>query len=225
MSGVTPDPELLGDEPVRLGRRRRRNEPDERDVHDAYADSAEREVLDAEPAPVWRPPRWLVVAVLLVAVVATAGWYVDRQDRAREARALDGCRRELQTAVAFSDVRLMAMADYLDPALSVTEGRSAVSIADLMAAAGPPDAARRRASRPGLSSGVDPPVAPLPGVAARRDHGVLLGLRRQRCAPSPTQGRTYYLDTSRLQRAPRGGGDPRPRWPLLIRAEQAHTEA
>ena len=172
---MSPDPELLGDEPVRLGRRPGRTEPDD-------------EILEFEPLPAWRPPRWLVVAVLLVAVVGTAGWYVDRQERARETRALDACRGDLRTAVAISDLRLMAMADYLDPALSLTRGARHGHIADLMAddrgqaqrihQAGSAGAARRRACRPGLPCGVGPAVALRSSLATAGDHGVLLRLRR-----------------------------------------------
>ena len=196
---MTPDPELLGDEPVPLGRRRRRDEPDERDENGAYAGFVEREVLDTEPEPAWRPPGWLVVAVLLVAVVTAAGWYVDRQDRAREARALDGCRRELQTTVAFSDVRLMAMADYLDPALAVTKGEKRGHIADLMA-----QPARR------MLRDVERADRACRAVSIRPWHFSLASRHHATTAYSSAfaakmrtiadQGRTYYVDTSRLQR-------------------------
>ena len=193
---MTPDPELLGDEPVRLGRRRRRDEPDEPDGYGVYV---EQEVLDTEPEPVWRPPRWLVVAVLLVAVLATAGWYVDRQDRAREASALDGCRRELQNTVAFSDVRLMAMADYIDPALSVTHGEKRGHIADLMA-----QPARRmlrdveRADRACRSVSIRPWHFSL----ASRHHATTAysSAFAAKMRTIAGQGRTYYLGTRALQR-------------------------
>jgi hypothetical protein len=177
---VTPDPELLGDEPVRLGPVR------------------ERDVLDAEPAPLWRPPRWVVAAVLLVAVVATAGWYVDRQERAREARALEGCRLELQDAVAFSDARLSAMADYLDPALGVTRGARHGELADLMA--GP---ARR------VLRGVERADRACRAVSIRPWHVALVSRHEATTAYSSAlaaslrtiagEGRAYYRDSSRLQ--------------------------
>ena len=183
---MSPDPELLGDEPVRLGRRPGRTEPDD-------------EILEFEPLPAWRPPRWLVVAVLLVAVVGTAGWYVDRQERARETRALDACRGDLRTAVAISDLRLMAMADYLDPALSLTRGARHGHIADLMA-----QPARR------VLHDVERADRVCRAVSVRPWHFALLSQQRATTAYSSAfaarirtvadRGRRYYRDSGELQR-------------------------
>jgi hypothetical protein len=186
---VTPDPELLGDEPVRLGRRRERDD--------------EREMLAAEPGPLWRPPRWMVVSVVLLALVATAGWYVDRQDRAREARALDVCRHELHNAVVFANLRLLTMADYLDPALGATSGVQRAHLADLM-------------SQPAQSvlADVQRVDRDCRGVSVRPWHLSLASQRRattayadalaSRMRAVAAQGRSYYRhDTglSRLRRA------------------------
>lgn len=130
---MTPDPEQLSDEPVRLARRRARDEPSAQDVRD---DSWRREeVLDSRPGPVWRPSRWLVVTVVVMVLIATAGWYVDRQERTRETGALQGCRRQLHEASVFADTRLMAMADYLAPALAMTSGTRRAQLASNMSAA------------------------------------------------------------------------------------------
>jgi hypothetical protein len=130
---VTPDHEELSDKPVRLARRRARDEPSEQDLRDGFC--GREEVLDARPGLVWRPSRWLVVAAVVVVLVATTGWYVDRQDRTREMRALEGCRRQLHDAVVFADLRLMAMADYLAPALSMTSGTRRAQLTDDMGVA------------------------------------------------------------------------------------------
>ncbi|MFZ2016942.1 MAG: hypothetical protein WAV00_24255 [Nocardioides sp.] len=183
---MSPDPELLGDEPVRLGRREGRPEPND-------------ETLGVEPLPPWRPPRWLVVVVLLVAVVGTAGWYVDRQERAHETRALDACRRDLRSAVALSDLRLMAMADYLDPALSVTTGAQHGRLADDMALP-----ARR------VVRDVERADRVCRAVSVRPWHFALVARQRATTAYSAAfaarirmvadRGRRYYRDDGDLQR-------------------------
>jgi hypothetical protein len=183
---VSPDPELLGDEPVRLGRRESRPEPDD-------------EVLEVEPLPAWRPPQWLVVALVLAAVVGTAGWYVDRQERVRETRALEACRSDLQSAVAFADLRLMAMADYLDPALSVTIGAQHGRLADDMALP-----ARR------VLRDVERADRVCQAVSVRPWHFALVARQRATTAYSAAfaariravadRGRRYYRDGGALQR-------------------------
>jgi hypothetical protein len=190
---VTPDPELLGDDPVRLG------------------GLGTREVLDAEPAPAWLPPRWLVVAALLLLVVATVGWFVDRNDRAHEARALDGCRHRLRDAAALSDLRLDSMADYLDPALAVTKGEQRGHIADEMA-----QPARR------TLRDVERADAACRAVAIRPWHVAVASRQRATTAYSSAlvtrlrdvaaRGRSYFLGDGGLRRLretaaiPVGGG-------------------
>ncbi len=197
---MSPDPELLGDEPVRLGRRPGRTEPDD-------------EILEVEPLPAWRPPRWLVVAVLLVAVVGTAGWYVDRQERARETRALDACRSDLRSAVAYSDLRLTAMADYLDPALSVTTGAQHGRLADEMA-----QPARRvlrdveRADRVCRAVSVRPWHFDL--VSRQRvttEYSSALAARMHTIAE---RGRAYYRGGRELQHLRRAAAIPVAAWPF-----------
>ena len=129
---MTPDPERLSDEPVPRARRSPA-EPSVQDGRDPFGE--QEEVLDADPVSVWRPSRWLVMGVVGFVLVAITGWHVDRQDRTREMRALEGCRRQLQDAVVFADSRLTAMADYLAPALSATSGTRRAKLTNDMSAA------------------------------------------------------------------------------------------
>lgn len=129
---MTPDPERLSDEPVPRARRSSA-EPFAQDGRDPF--NEQEEVLDADPVSVWRPSRWLVMGVLGLVLVAITGWHVDRQDRNREIRALEGCRRQLQDAVVFADTRLTAMADYLAPALSATSGTQRAQLTNDMSVA------------------------------------------------------------------------------------------
>jgi len=201
---VNPDPELLSDEPVRLGRRRGRDEPDERDERDGVV---RREVLERAPPPPWRPPRRLVAAVLVGTLLAAGGWYVDRLDRARETRALDGCRRDLQNAVAFADVRLLAMADYLDPALSATSGERHGLIADQMS-----QPARRMLRQ------VEHADRACRDVSIRPWHFTLAARHRattsysealaERMRTIAAEGRRYYTDSSDLRTLREEAGIP-----------------
>ena len=196
---MSPEPELLGGEPVRLGRR---PEPDD-------------EILEVEPLPTWRPPRWLVVATLLVAVVGTAGWYVDRQERAHETRALDACRSDLRTAVAYSNLRLMALADYLDPALSVTTGARHGRFADEMAQpAGTPGCCPTSSEPTGSAGGVGPALALRPGLAATSHPELTPPPSPPGCARSPTEDCRYYRDDSELQRLRKAAAIPVVAWPF-----------
>jgi hypothetical protein len=193
---VTLHREQLSDEPVRLGRRRAREEPDE---HDLRVGSSEREMLDARPDPTWHPPRRLVVATLLVALVATAGWYLDRQDQAREARALEGCRRQLHNAVVFADLRLMAMADYLAPTLSATSGARHAQLADLM---GRPARSVLRDVERADRVCREVSIRPWHFSLAARHHAATAysGALAERVRGVAEQGRSYYRETTSLQR-------------------------
>ena len=191
---MNPDPELLGEGPVRLG-----------------DGGGTREVLDAEPSPDWHPSPWLLVATLLVLVVATAGWLVDRHDRAGEARALDACRHELGSAVSLADLRLTAMAAYLRPAVGTLTGARRDRLADDMAMP-----ARR------VLGDVERADAACRAVSVRPWHVALASQQRATTAYSSAvvarlravaaRGRTFYLGDGGLRRLrqaaaiPVGGG-------------------
>jgi hypothetical protein len=95
---VDSEPELLGDEPVRLPRAGR--EPGAR----------EHEVLDAEPRELWHVPWRIVLPVVLVAGLVVGGgnlaWHADQRDRHQESVALSACQRQLHVATIFSDLQL-----------------------------------------------------------------------------------------------------------------------
>jgi hypothetical protein len=100
---VDPESELLGDVPARLPR----DEP---------------ELLDAEPVRLWRPPRWVLVAVGLAVLLGTLGWHADGRARAHESAALAACRQQLHDAVISSDLELVAAAGTIQPSLSSVTG-------------------------------------------------------------------------------------------------------
>jgi hypothetical protein len=105
---VDPGFELLGDTPVRLPR-----------------DRSEPELLEADPRELWRPPRRLVLVVLVVVVGVLLGvlaWYADGRARAEEGRALATCRHQLHNAVISADLELVSVADDLRPTLASTTG-------------------------------------------------------------------------------------------------------
>lgn len=170
-----------------------------------YSDHVEHEVLD--PGPLWRPPRWLVLATLVAVVAGAFGWTVDRHERAQESRALASCRSDLQDAVGYADLRLMAMADYLDPALSVTKGARHGHLADLMA-----QPARR------VLPDVERADRACRAVSVRPWHFAVLSRQRATTAYSSAfaarmrtiadRGRRYYGDSSELQRLRRAAAIP-----------------
>ena len=86
---VDSEPELLGDEPVRLPRAGR-----------------DPEVLEADPRDLWHVPWRLVLVGVLVVVAGTLAWHVDQRDRRHESTALTACRRQLHEATIFSDLQL-----------------------------------------------------------------------------------------------------------------------
>ena len=110
------EPELLGDEPVRL--------PRERDL--------EPEVLDARPREFWRPPTWVLVVVTLAVLVSAAAWYADHQARAHESEALGACRRDLHNAVISSDLLMVSVATNIRPSLASTSGSRLAAVVGLM---------------------------------------------------------------------------------------------
>jgi hypothetical protein len=194
---VTPDREELSTQPVHLGRRRDRHELDEQDELDGYV--VQHEVLDEQPRPLWRPPRWLVTAVVLVFLVATAGWYLDRQDRSREAQALEGCRRQLHNAVVFADLRLMAMANYLSPALSqVSAGRRGQLTEDMSVVARTVLSDVERADRACRAVSIRPWHFGL--ASQHRATTAYSGALAARVRGVADRGRTYYHDNTAIQR-------------------------
>jgi len=194
---VTPDHEQLSDEPVRLARRRARDQPSEQDLRDGLR--GREEVLDARPAVAWRPSRWLVVAAVVVALVATTGWYVDRQERTREMRALEGCRRQLHDAVVFADLRLMSMADYLAPALSVTSGTRRARLTDDMGVAARSALGDvERADRGCRAVSIRPWHLAL--ASQHRAQTAYSGALAARMRSVSDRGSSYYRDNTSLQR-------------------------
>jgi hypothetical protein len=107
-----PEPELLGDEPVRRPRRR---------------DEFER----AEPSR--HHSRWLWWGLALVIVVGAGGAYADGRVRAHEATAVGACEQRLREASALSDTRMGLLATYVRPARRTTLGVQQLHLADLMA--------------------------------------------------------------------------------------------
>jgi hypothetical protein len=194
---VTPDHERLSDDPVRLSRRRARDERSEQDQSDGFR--GREEVLDARPALEWRPSRRLVVAVVVVVMVATTGWYADRQERTREVRALEGCRRQLHDAVVFADLRLMAMADYLAPALSMTSGtRRARLMDDMEVAARSALGDVERADRGCRAVSIRPWHFAL--ASQHRAETAYSGALAARMRGVADRGSSYYRDNTSLQR-------------------------
>jgi hypothetical protein len=200
---MTPDHEQLSDEPVRLVRRPARDEPFEPDLGDSFG--GREEVLDAGPAVVRRPSRWIVVAAVVVVLVATTGWYVDRQERAREMAALEGCRRQLHDAVVFADLRLMSMADYLAPALSVTSGtRRARLMDDMGVAARSALGDVERADRGCRAVSIRPWHFAL--TSQHQAETAYSGALAARLRGVADRGSSYYRDSTSLQRL-RDGAD------------------
>ena len=111
-----PEAELLGDSPARLPRRG--TGPD----HESDREAG-REVLDSRADDAWRPPRWLVLVVLLVVAAGSVGWYADGKARASESAALARCQRDLHAAVISSDLLIVAAVTNVRPVLATTTGR------------------------------------------------------------------------------------------------------
>lgn len=108
---VDPQPELLGDEPVRLPRRR-----------------------ETDDDPTGRHLQHHRVAWSIAAVVALAGAslaVVDAGDRSRETAALEACERQLQDASDHADYTMGLTTNYVRPVAVGGSGRT--HLADLMA--------------------------------------------------------------------------------------------
>ncbi|HEY3530076.1 MAG TPA: hypothetical protein VGK78_13095 [Nocardioides sp.] len=113
---MDPEPELLGDEPVRLLRER------------------EQEREPAGPATGGRARRrrrvwWVVLTLVLVA--GTIAWYADDRQRGHEADALRTCDLRLAEASNRADYRMGLTTNYVRPVAGVDGLR--VHLADLMA--------------------------------------------------------------------------------------------
>ena len=113
---MDPEPELLGDEPVRLLRER------------------EQEREPAGPAKGLRVPRghrvsWAVLTLVLVA--GTMAWYADDTQRGHEAEAVRTCELRLARASALADYRMGLTTNYVRPVAGVDGLR--IHLADLMA--------------------------------------------------------------------------------------------
>lgn len=115
---VSSDPEMLGDDAVRLAPHSR----------DRAEDAPPREPGPARPLPRWVP---LVAAVVVVALAA--GWYVDHRLARHEAAQIVACDHTLRTASHVYDVRMWATYDYLRPSLTGSSARQAELLTSLMA--------------------------------------------------------------------------------------------
>ena len=87
------DPELLGDEPVRLPRAGREPEPEE-----------------GEPRELWQVPWRIVLAVVLVVALGALAWHADERARRHESASLAKCRSLLHDATIFSDLQMASVA-------------------------------------------------------------------------------------------------------------------
>jgi hypothetical protein len=117
---MAPEPELLGDEPVRSPRRRDEPEPAE------------------APAGAGRSGRRshrLWSAALAVVVLTGAGTaYADGRTRSHESAGVSACEHRLRVASALSERRMGLLASYVAPAPRTTSGVQELHLADLMAA-------------------------------------------------------------------------------------------
>ena len=180
---MDPEFELLGDEPARLTPRH----------------ESEPEVLEADVGELWRPPRWVLLVVVLATLAGAVAWRADRQARAHESAALAVCQRELHNAVISADLQMVAVASNIRPELAATTGRKHAAVVGVMS--GParqllPDAARADQLCRAVS------IRPWHrSLTARRDaataySGALVTRLRQVAA----DGRAYYHDDRALRR-------------------------
>jgi hypothetical protein len=109
------EPELLGDEPVRL--------------------TEEPWPVPPEPPPPPRRRRWWVLAVVLVALAMVAGTVVaaDARSRSRDAASVSGCEHRLRLATWHAERTLGLVSNYLRPAATEDGRVQQLHLADLMA--------------------------------------------------------------------------------------------
>ncbi|MGA8246103.1 MAG: hypothetical protein WB797_04300 [Nocardioides sp.] len=114
---MTPDPEILGSEPVRLEPRRRTG-PDAGD----------------EPRLPSRPmPRWQRVTLAVAAVGIATGWYVDHRVAHHESASLERCDAHLRSVSRVYDTRMDSMFEYIRPSLSLGTRANRRLVSRLMA--------------------------------------------------------------------------------------------
>jgi hypothetical protein len=114
---MVPDPELLGDEPVRPSR----HEPPPAELLDGTEPSGHRS-------------RWLWWVLALAIVAGTGAAYADGRMRAHETAAVAACEHRLRDASARSELRMGLLANYVQPARRTTLGVQQLHLADLMSA-------------------------------------------------------------------------------------------
>src|SRR5262245_46901301 len=112
-TGPVTEPELLGDERVRLPR-----------LREAAGDFR-------RGTPSLRHRRWWW-SVAIVLVVGAVGVGVDASSRARDAAAVAGCENHLRFATGLAERRLGLIASYLEPTLSPSGRVERIHLADLM---------------------------------------------------------------------------------------------
>jgi len=112
---MAPEPDLLGDEPVRLPR-----------VRQAEPDLRRRRTPGAHRR--W----WWVLAVALV--VGAAGVVADANMRVREGADVARCEHQLREATGYAERRLGLVSNYLEPTLSEGGRVQQLHLADLMSA-------------------------------------------------------------------------------------------
>jgi hypothetical protein len=114
-TGPVTDPELLGDEPVRLPR-----------LKEAAGDL--RRGTASIPHRRW----WWVLAIVLV--VASTGIAVDGSMRARDGARVAACEHQLRVATWYTQRHLGLVSNYLEPTLSPSGRVQDIHLADLMSA-------------------------------------------------------------------------------------------
>ena len=114
-SGPVAEPEILGDEPVRLPR-----------VREAAGD------LRRGTGTVRHPGWWCVLAVVLVlgGLVAVVDGHLRDRDRASVA----GCEKQLHLATWYAERRLGLVSNYLEPTVAPSGRVQRIHLADLMSA-------------------------------------------------------------------------------------------
>jgi hypothetical protein len=114
-TGSVTEPELLGQDPVRLPRLR----------------EAAGDLRRGTPTIRHRGLFWVLAIVVVVGVVAVV---VDSGMRAREGARVAACERQLRLATGYTQRHLGLVSNYLEPTLSPGGRVSEIHLADLMSA-------------------------------------------------------------------------------------------